>query len=756
VTTSAASFNRKYTWLLLGLIGLIGLGLRLLAWHWREFYPLSGDEQEYLQQALTLLQERQYVELRLMRPPVYPLFLAGSILIVDSLIQNLRLVQALISTASIPLIYLFAREIANWHRAPDDPAGDRPALIAATLTALSYSLAVNATELLTETLFLAGLIPLLWLLVRAGRNGSRRLAFSAGIILGTLALLRSVALPLLPLGMVWFGLSATRTWRRALMQAGSLLLGAALIIGPWSIRNTITYGGLILIDTTGAENLWLDNDPTGREAVKAQLYALGDDRLERQRLASERGIEVILADPARFARKAWGELTKFFALEFFDDLRARPAIWVPPAEVWMRLALGDGLWLLLVSAGSFGLVSRLWRNEQAPGSARSVGARSNATARPARASMVTKGVAWIKRQANPAWIGLPWALYVLLTTVIFHVELRYRLPLYPVLLVYAGIIIGTRHAPHLAHDPENESEHDSARPVALTQRGLWVRTMLATVTVIAVIGMTLTHANYPALAWQLGWKHYYLHQAEQALITGNPNRARDAGQAALAHDDGSALARVALARAALQTGAEDRALDWLDQAIDAIPAHPHAHLLLGDIRRARGELEAARTELAGYESASLQDLQNWSRRRFITPAPAMLDLGNGLDLGFIEGFHLVEPDEAGMRWTTAEATIWLRAPEAATELRLRLASGRPDGSPVSVTVRINDGLPARRDVQAGWDTYILPLPADRAPASELRIQIKAPTFTPRDYDRASPDGRRLGVQVERATLVTPE
>lgn len=53
---------------ILAIIGLmaIALMLRLMVWRWHELYPLGGDEQEYLNQALTLLRTRQYVELRLM------------------------------------------------------------------------------------------------------------------------------------------------------------------------------------------------------------------------------------------------------------------------------------------------------------------------------------------------------------------------------------------------------------------------------------------------------------------------------------------------------------------------------------------------------------------------------------------------------------------------------------------------------------------------------------------------------------------
>ena len=69
------------------LLMLLGLGLRLLVWRWREFYALSGDEREYFQQALTLLQGRGYVELPLMRPPLYTIFLAVVFQLFDSQVQ---------------------------------------------------------------------------------------------------------------------------------------------------------------------------------------------------------------------------------------------------------------------------------------------------------------------------------------------------------------------------------------------------------------------------------------------------------------------------------------------------------------------------------------------------------------------------------------------------------------------------------------------------------------------------------------------
>lgn len=135
---------------------LLALGLRLLVWQWRAAYPPGGDEREYWQQALTLLQHKQYVELQLMRPPLYTVFLAGSIVLFDSVMQNVRLVQVLISALTVVPIYglTWALFRSRW-----------AAFIGGLLVALNYTLAATATELLTETVFLFGLSVLFWLLI---------------------------------------------------------------------------------------------------------------------------------------------------------------------------------------------------------------------------------------------------------------------------------------------------------------------------------------------------------------------------------------------------------------------------------------------------------------------------------------------------------------------------------------------------------------------------------------------------------------
>ncbi len=703
-----APTRREWLWLTLA-VGL-ALVLRLQVWHWREFYPLGGDEQEYFAQALTLLRERRYTELQFMRPPLYGVFLAGVIYLSDSLVQQLRLVQAILSAVTVIPIWLLTRRLVPYYQPTRTPRAPRALsvapTIAALLTALNYTLAMRATELLTETLFLFLLSILLWLLVGSARTHWVA-AGAAGVVLALLCLTRSVGLVLLPLGGLWL-LAAGLPQLRAALQSGvwrgvvqallpAVLFGAATlaVLAPWTARNYLEYGGLIVIDTTGAENLWLDNDPQGREAVKQQLYALGEDRLLRQQLGSQNGIAAIREHPAWFWAKVQREALLVFALEYTDDMRERQAIWVPPAEVWVRLLLGDALWLGVLLGGLAALCA------------------PHPCTRP--------------RPPDPRWLLGLWGAYIVLTMLIFHVELRYRLPLLPVLIAYTAMLL---------------------------TRMLRPRYLSAVAVGLALI-VVLAHRPYPVLAWQLGRKHAHLMQAHTALAT-DPARAYAAASAARRADPNSALARVAQAQAQLGLGDLAQAEADLLAARTLLPAHPYAHLLLGDLWRARADADA---ELAirtafSYETAALQDLQAWLWERAISAPPAALDLGSGLDLGFVRGFHFAEADaQPPSRWTRGPAHVRLSvADPAAPEprcLTLRVAAGRPTtppASPVALVLTLNGQQLETLHLTQDWATYTVPLPPNIT--GTVVIGLDSPTFRPRHLDPTSPDGRTLGVRVD--------
>jgi 4-amino-4-deoxy-L-arabinose transferase-like glycosyltransferase len=764
-------------------IFMLALALRLLVWHWHEQYQLGGDEQEYFDQALTLLRTHRYVELKLMRPPLYTGFLAACIYLFDSLIQRLRLIQAIISALTIVPIYLLTRQLFGARRI---------ALLAALLAALNYTLAANTTELLTETLFVFGLTIFFWLLLvtSQGRTLRRSLplqlrpstssggasgqatggeasttpdslihqstrvltrwsAILAGLTLGALILLRSVALPLLPLGALWLLVRtknrAHRTriivgWRSAVCSL-LVVLCSLIIILPWTARNYLAYGALILVDTTGAENLWLDNNPTastptdplGREAAKRELYALDDDRGARQRLATQNGIMAIAGHPGWFAQKAWVEATKFFALQYFDDMRDRRAIWVPPLEVWLRLLLGDGMWLVLVLAGAAGFWLAGDRRQET-GDGRLEGDN--------QARRSSSFILHPSSFHDPRWLFVPWALYALFTAMLFHVELRYRLPLYPVLLPYAAKMIVNCKL-HIVNSGRTK----------LTIYNLQFAILGALLTIVLLIGMTLLHRPYIGESWMLARKHIELRQADRALDRGDVASAATAAGAALKLDGDSALARVARARAVLVQGDRAGALAALDDAIDALKAHPYAHLLRGALLREQGNRAGAAAEFA-YERNSQQDLQRWSWDAIgsFAAIPTTLDIGTD-DLGFVQGFWLTED---GVRWTRAEAQAVLMAPAADARLEIQLNAGRPPGAPPpQVSILVNGQAIARLAPGNEWRGYHIDVPAALIPPDRrLIVTLQSDTFRPRDYDRASPDNRDLGVMIRRVALVS--
>jgi hypothetical protein len=337
---------------------------------------------------------------------------------------------------------------------------------------------------------------------------------------------------------------------------------------------------------------------------------------------------------------------------------------------------------------------------------------------------------------------VPWALYTLLTALVFHVELRYRLPLYPALLPYAAWTLI-----RIADCRLQIADWGKTRSKPKTQN---LKLALTALTSLVLISLLLLHRPYIGDAWALGWKHLRLWQAGRALDRGDAVGTRALAQAALGWDADSALARVALARAALLDGDQQAALGTLDGAITVLQAHPYAHLLRGAILRTQGDAPAARTELA-FEGTSLEDLQDWAWRAFapVAPAPVVVEIGAGLDLGYVRGFWL--PEKGGYRWSGTQSEMLLMAPDETMRIELRLAAGRPAGAPPADVVVLAGGrVVGQIQPGPGWQTYSLPL---SAPPGPLVLTLSSNTFRPRDYDRASPDDRALGVMVGRVAIL---
>ncbi len=136
--------------------------------------------------------------------------------------------QVLLSTATILLVYLaFA------------PLGKAYALCVASLTALSPHLVNLNLHFLTEPLFTFLLSAFVFVLSRAqpGRGAPYYLAL--GAVLALASLTRPWVQGFLILLVAWFALSSFRLeWKKALL----IVVGTAVLITPWLIRNQVSLG----------------------------------------------------------------------------------------------------------------------------------------------------------------------------------------------------------------------------------------------------------------------------------------------------------------------------------------------------------------------------------------------------------------------------------------------------------------------------------------------------------------------------------
>jgi 4-amino-4-deoxy-L-arabinose transferase-like glycosyltransferase len=268
-TAAEAVLARKRSWALIVVI-FVALALRLVAlWAARDATPVL-DEQLYLMRAEALLDGRGYLgsyqswvrhhethriaELPqypgAYQPPMYAGFIAFVLAITGRSVLAVKLVQVLLSTATVGIVYAIGR---SWF-------DHRRALVAAWICALYPNLIAFSHYLWSETLFIFLLLGVVWLLTRRTLPGWGA-CVAAGLLLGIAALTRAVILYFTPVLLVWMVVVHRRAWATAAVRAISVAAVMAAVIAPWTWRNYRVHGGFVLIDTSGAFNVWRGNTP---------------------------------------------------------------------------------------------------------------------------------------------------------------------------------------------------------------------------------------------------------------------------------------------------------------------------------------------------------------------------------------------------------------------------------------------------------------------------------------------------------------
>lgn len=179
------------------------------------------------------------------RPPIYPLFVAGSYAVGG--IAALQVAQIVLGATTAWLILLLARELY----APR-PIGPTTGLIAAV-----YPWFIPFVGgLASETVFTFFATAAFLMVLRAARRGSLRSILTSGVALGIAALTRANVLTCAACLAIW--LLASRQGVRA---AGSLVAGVVLALLPFTIYQLAQGNGLVLTSSGGGFNFYVGNNP---------------------------------------------------------------------------------------------------------------------------------------------------------------------------------------------------------------------------------------------------------------------------------------------------------------------------------------------------------------------------------------------------------------------------------------------------------------------------------------------------------------
>lgn len=296
---------------------------------WTHSEELTQDRDAYLAMARCLSEGRGLVDPNRLtptafRPPVYPIQLAGLMLIFP----------AAAAVAIGNLVWGATTVWATWH------AGDALGLVwrknlAALLVAVDPMLLQYSAQPMTEVTC-AGLVSLLvcWIVRRDGPEPRRH--GMIGLLFGLLVLCRPTFWPFAGLILAeWivrmaFARKVTRAeGSTEIVFPWRVIAGTLLVTAPWVVRNQLVLGSPIVMTTHGGYTLLLANNPVFYDEVvdrgwgsawsqpsferwTAELLAtlraeLGTDatELQRDRWQGRQARNFIQAAPGRFLRAVW-------------------------------------------------------------------------------------------------------------------------------------------------------------------------------------------------------------------------------------------------------------------------------------------------------------------------------------------------------------------------------------------------------------------------------------------------------------------
>jgi hypothetical protein len=295
-------------WLLM--LGVLAVALRAGWWATISDREPKFDEIIYLSLAERLAAGQGYVEASgepaNFWPVGYPAVLAAALQLGGRPYATGIVLQTMLGALTCVLVSTIGRQAF----------GNITGRLGGLLEAIYPTHIFYSTLLLGESLFTLLLVSAIGLLMASFR-GSMLMTLLAGTAIGCAALVRPVILPLASLLPFWYYTNGI-TRAQSVARTTLVVLGMAMVLTPWLIRNHRYFGTWTEVSSNGGFNFLLGNHT---ESLGGYFHWSGFD----ERFASEGkkdwsigyrlGWEAIQSDPAGTFRRLAQKLTYFVALE---------------------------------------------------------------------------------------------------------------------------------------------------------------------------------------------------------------------------------------------------------------------------------------------------------------------------------------------------------------------------------------------------------------------------------------------------------
>jgi tetratricopeptide (TPR) repeat protein len=267
--------------------------------------------------------------------PLYPYMLGVIYAVAGRHLLLVRIIQALIGSASCALLALAAARLFG----AGTPERRRSAGIAPGLMLALYAPAIFFDGLLQKSVLDVFFVCLaLWLISRAeataedARHAEKNLAqrsprflpyVALGLTMGGLALTRENALVFIVVILAWALLNAERRTTNAerLKRAAAFLTGLAIVLIPVAARNAYVGGGFYITTSQFGPNFYIGNNPAADGTYQSLRFGRGAPEYERQDATD-------LAERALGRRLSPAEVSGYWTDKALLFVTSKPGAWL--------------------------------------------------------------------------------------------------------------------------------------------------------------------------------------------------------------------------------------------------------------------------------------------------------------------------------------------------------------------------------------------------------------------------------------------